>query len=103
MCPDCFEERHPQEFQRAVRDVQAPPWTRPAVDKHLSSSEFFEEDYVTQAGVDENLTTGFNRTYSVSGGSLVDGGINDTLDSPGTEANPYIRGVAYTPTYGRPY
>lgn len=28
-CSACYETRHPQDFVRAVRDEQAPPWTRP--------------------------------------------------------------------------
>jgi hypothetical protein len=29
VCDKCFEYRQPQDFVRAVPDVQAPPWTRP--------------------------------------------------------------------------
>lgn len=28
-CQSCWEPRHPQDFVRAVRDEQTPPWTRP--------------------------------------------------------------------------
>ena len=31
-CPEHNEERHPQEFVRAVPDVQTPPWTQPPSD-----------------------------------------------------------------------
>lgn len=29
VCDACYSPRHPQDFVRAVRDEQAPPWTRP--------------------------------------------------------------------------
>lgn len=28
-CSRCWEPRHPQDFVRGVKDMQAPPWTRP--------------------------------------------------------------------------
>lgn len=29
VCPEHWEPRHPQDFVRAIREVQAPPWTQP--------------------------------------------------------------------------
>jgi len=29
VCPSCWEPRHPQDFVRAVQDVQTPPWVQP--------------------------------------------------------------------------
>lgn len=29
LCPDHWNERQPQDFARAVRDVQTPPWSQP--------------------------------------------------------------------------
>lgn len=29
VCPEHWEARQPQDFVRAVRDVQTPPWTQP--------------------------------------------------------------------------
>lgn len=31
-CPEHNEVRHPQEFVRAIPDVQTPPWVQPAAD-----------------------------------------------------------------------
>jgi hypothetical protein len=32
VCGDCFEERHPQDFLRSVKEKPAPPVTRPRND-----------------------------------------------------------------------
>ena len=29
LCPEHNEERHPQDFARAVQDIQTPPWAQP--------------------------------------------------------------------------
>ena len=29
VCPEHWEPRHPQDFVRAPREVQSPPWTQP--------------------------------------------------------------------------
>jgi hypothetical protein len=29
VCPDCHEERQPQDFVKGVADTQIPPWTQP--------------------------------------------------------------------------
>lgn len=29
VCPKCFEVRQPQDFVRAIPDVQTPPWVQP--------------------------------------------------------------------------
>jgi len=42
---DCWEPRHPQEFQRFTPDKQAPEWTRPeGVDKFLATNEVSADD-----------------------------------------------------------
>ena len=34
-CPEHSEPRHPQEFVRAVPDVQTPPWVQPPADVYI--------------------------------------------------------------------
>lgn len=35
-CSRCQESRHPQDFVRAVPDVQTPPWTQPPSDTYVA-------------------------------------------------------------------
>lgn len=41
-CPEHNEPRHPQDFVRAVQDVQTPPWVQPPSDVFVS--ECFPND-----------------------------------------------------------
>jgi len=38
---DCWEARHPQDRVRGVRDLQAPPWSRPMPDPIYVTPEVF--------------------------------------------------------------
>ena len=35
-CPEHNEPRHPQEYVRAVPDIQTPPWTQPPADDFMA-------------------------------------------------------------------
>ena len=35
VCPEHWEERHPQDFVRGVQDIQTPPWVQPPSDIDL--------------------------------------------------------------------
>ena len=42
---NCWEERHPQDFVRGVRDSQKPAWVRPESDDNfLSTNEVTRDD-----------------------------------------------------------
>lgn len=41
----CWEERHPQDFVRGVKDKQSPPWTRPAPEPvYLDTNDVSADD-----------------------------------------------------------
>src|SRR3990167_7801756 len=56
-CPDHNEPRHPQEFVRAVPDMQTPPWTQPPVDGFSFSSISITDDGDTDVEVPINMPT----------------------------------------------
>ena len=58
-CAKCQESRQPQDFVRAVPDVQTPPWTQPQVDSYVFADFIITEqssdtdpEYITAEGTD---------------------------------------------------
>lgn len=48
-CPEHNEARHPQEYVRAVPDIQTPPWTQPQND--VFAAVCFPNDQTAIAGI----------------------------------------------------
>lgn len=62
-CPKCWEPRQPQDFVRAIPDVQTPSWTQPwPADTFVDISDFI----VTEAYVFLDDPYGADLLYSIT-------------------------------------
>lgn len=68
VCRRCWEPRQPQDFVRAVADVQTPAWVQP-----VPGDRFIWESTPGLITTDTTLTA---TTTTVNGGTAVNGGIN---------------------------
>lgn len=100
VCPDDFEERHPQDFLKGKKDDQSVPWARPeAIDREVPYGGINPDDpfgtplteytpYWWQTSADATLLGGFHTIYveSVNGPHLVnikdDYGVDINLELP---------------------
>lgn len=70
VCPDDYEERHPQDYLPSRPDQQAPPWTRPeSPDTFVTEVVLGDRNPMTGeivVGASNSLTNAANFQYSVA-------------------------------------
>lgn len=73
VCPEHWEPRHPQDFVRAVRDDQTPPFTQPAEDTFISACTWEGRQGVAGYGIAGCAIVGFVAPDFTAGEAYVPG------------------------------